>query len=77
MKQLDPRRFQRGLQLSSAPLGLKLHPSLQALKPELDSALKTMLEEPTRQAAEINKILINATTNLRHLSHSLAAAGEK
>ena len=39
--------------------------------------LKTMLEEPTRQAAEINKILINATTNLRHLSHSLAAAGEK
>ncbi|MBW3798537.1 hypothetical protein GPK29_21115 [Aeromonas hydrophila] len=48
--------------------------------PELEekvTQLKTMLEEPTRQAAEINKILINATTNLRHLSHSLAAAGEK
>ena len=47
MKQLDPHRFQRGLQLSSTPLGLKLHPSLQALKPELDSALKTMLEDGT------------------------------
>ncbi|MCW1829935.1 hypothetical protein OLZ31_24180 [Enterobacter asburiae] len=48
--------------------------------PELEEKvvqLKSMLEEPTRQAAQINKILINATTNLRHLSHSLAASGEQ
>ncbi|ATG02316.1 MULTISPECIES: hypothetical protein [Lelliottia] len=48
--------------------------------PELEEKvvqLKSMLEEPTRQAAQINKILINATANLRHLSLSLDMSGNK
>jgi hypothetical protein len=48
--------------------------------PELEQKvvqLKAMLEEPTRQASQINKILINATKNLRHLSLSLEASGDK
>ncbi|HED5924048.1 TPA: hypothetical protein R5T20_005051, partial [Escherichia coli] len=48
--------------------------------PELEekmAQLKSMLEEPTRHASQINKILINAITNLRSLSHRLAVSGEQ
>lgn len=48
--------------------------------PELEEKmvqLKSMLEEPTRHASQINKILINAITNLRSLSHRLAVSGEQ
>lgn len=52
---------------------------IDSVFPELEEKvvqLKSMLEEPTRQASQINKILINAITNLRSLSHKLAVSGE-
>ena len=40
--QLTPDHFYRGLQLSHAPLGMKLSPALKGLKPALDRALDEM-----------------------------------
>lgn len=45
--QLDPERFYRGLQLSHAPLGMKLSPALKELKPALDKALGEMQKRGT------------------------------
>ena len=53
---------------------------IEKVFPELEEKvvqLKSMLEEPARQAKQINTILTSATQNLRHLSLSLETAGDK
>lgn len=58
----------------------RIEEGIDSVFPELEEKieqLKLMLEEPTRQASQINKILINAITNLRSLSHRLAFSGEQ
>ncbi|HED2719130.1 TPA: hypothetical protein R4Z30_003454 [Klebsiella pneumoniae] len=58
----------------------RIEEGIDSVFPELEEKieqLKLMLEEPTRQASQINKILINAITNLRSLSHRLAFSGER
>ena len=45
--QLDPDRFYRGLQLSHAPLGMKLSPALRELKPALDKAISELQKNGT------------------------------
>ncbi|MER3937985.1 hypothetical protein J9A52_24845 [Klebsiella pneumoniae] len=58
----------------------RIEQGIDSVFPELEEKieqLKLMLEEPTRQASQINKILINAITNLRSLSHRLAFSGEQ
>ena len=52
----------------------RIEEGIDSVFPELEEKieqLKLMLEEPTRQASQINKILINAITNLRSLHTDL------
>lgn len=51
----------------------KVFPELQ----EKITELKSMLDEPARQASQINRILINATAELSQLSNSLIPSGAK